>query len=120
MKISKHAIYAADEDDFETGFDDFDDEPMDDDEDIEDTLDGIADDIEDMQDDLDEIQEDDPNIEIDNNIDGHYIAECDKCHEIFISAVIESDQEIENIKGTCPVCGKESEQYLKWVIKKVE
>ncbi len=123
IKASSY-IYAAGEDDDE-GFivDDEDpgmDSDMDDDESMDDTLEGIADDIEDMQDDIDEIQEDDVNIETDNNIEGHYIAECDRCHGIFISAVTESDQIIESIKGKCPLCDKESEQFLKWVIKPVE
>jgi len=119
-------IYAADEDEgfdipdegggegFDEGGDFGEDEGMDD------TLEGIADDIEDMQDDLEEIQEDDVNIETENNIEDHYIAECDRCHGIFISAVTESDQVIESIKGRCPLCDKESEQFLKWVIKPID
>lgn len=121
---SSQPIYAADEDENE-GFtlDDDDagfDEEMEDDESMEDTLDGISDDIEDLQDDIDDIQEDDVSISTDNNIEGHYIAECDRCHGIFISAVTESDQELESIKGVCPLCDKESEQFLKWVIKPVD
>ena len=112
--LSSTAIKAADEDmgfedDFEAGFEDGD---------VEDTIDEVADNIEDLQDTVDEIQEDDVNIEVENNIEDHYIAECDKCHGIFISAVIESDQEIDHISGVCPLCQKESEQYLYWVIKK--
>lgn len=124
MHISKQRIYGAD-DDFET-FDDveeFDDVPADDgyeEDDLNDTLDGIAEDVEDMQDTIDEVTEDDENIEVDNNIDGHYIAECNKCGGIFISAVIESDQQVEKITGTCPLCEKESDQFLKWVVKAVE
>ena len=110
-------IMAAEEDD--QGFEDFDMLPDDDDA-IDDTLEGIADDIEDMQDTLDDIQEDDVNIDVDNNIENHYIAECDKCHGIFISAMIESDQAVEKISGVCPLCEKESDQYLKWVIKPIE
>ena len=105
-KKSKTRIYAADDDSFENfSFDDepsrggFDDE---DDDSLNDTLDGIADDIEDIRDDVNDIQEDDPDIDMDNNIENHYIAECDRCHGVFISAVIESDQ------------------LLKWVVKAVE
>lgn len=109
-------IYAADED--------FDNEMMDEDlldeDELDDTLDDMADNIEDMQDALDEIDEDDPDIEVDNNIADHYIAECDRCHGVFISAVIESDQQVDKISGICPLCDKESDQYLKWVVKSVE
>ena len=123
--IRKNRIVAADEDEgFDVpGADDMDagfDEDMGNDEGLDDTLEGIADDIEDMQDDIDEIQEDDVNIEMENNIEGHYIAECDRCKGIFISAVSESDQVIESIKGKCPLCDKESEQFLRWIIKPVE
>lgn len=76
----------------------------------------------------DEIESDDPydnpeeetNIEPDNNIAGHYIAECDRCHGVFISALVESDQQVEFLSGICPLCEKESDQYIKWVIKPVE
>ena len=118
MSVIKHKsrIVAADED----FGDDFGTEYMDEPSDVEDTIDDIADDIEDIQDDLDDIEEDDIHIEVENNIEDHYIAECDRCHGIFISAVIESDQVVENISGVCPLCEKESDQYLYWVIKKVE
>lgn len=109
MKINKHQrIVAADEDD-EMIADSF-----------EDTLDDIADSVEDIQDQVDDIQEDDIHIELDNNIEDHYIAECERCQGIFISAVIESDQEIEKISGICPLCEKETDQYLRWVIKSVD
>lgn len=71
----------------------------------------------------DEFEEDpetEPNIETDNNIAGHYIVECDRCHGIFISALMESDQVVETITGICPLCEKESDQYVKWVVKPVE
>lgn len=60
------------------------------------------------------------NIETDNNISGHYIVECNRCQGIFISALTESDQTVEFISGVCPLCEKESDQYIKWVIKPVE
>ena len=111
-------IVAADEADDFGGFDDgFDDEL---DEGMQDTLDDMADNIEDMQDDIEDIQEDDVDIDTDNNIDGHYIAECDRCHGIFISAMIQSDQEVDKITGICPLCDKESDQYLKWIVQAVE
>lgn len=94
-------------------YDDFDD-PQDD---FSDTLDDVADDVEDIQDAVDEVQEDDVNIDVDNNIAGHYIAECDGCKGIFISATIESDQEITKVTGICPLCDKETDQNLRWVIK---
>ncbi len=87
--------------------------------DIEETIDDLADDVEDIRDTIDEVQEDNINIELDNNITNHYIAECNDCHGIFISALAESDQEVESISGTCPLCDKETEQYLKWVIRDV-
>lgn len=64
--------------------------------------------------------EDSPSIETDNNIAGHYIAECNRCHGVFISALMESDQHVEFLSGVCPLCEKESDQYIKWVIKPVE
>lgn len=132
MKISaktvtkgKSRIVAADEDFQEVGAEresvDFGgDDFMEDDEAFDDTLDDIADSVEDMQDTLDEVQEDDVDIEVDNNVEGHLIAECDKCHGIFISAMVESDQEVDKISGICPLCDKESDQYFKWVIKAIE
>lgn len=99
------SVTAADgfEDDSENNFDD--------------QLDDMADNIDDMQDTLDEVTEDDPSIQVDNNITDHYIAECEKCHGVFISAVTESDQEVQSVTGVCPVCGKESEQLLKWIVR---
>lgn len=88
--------------------------------DIVDSIDDISDDIDDMRDSLEDLAEDDTNIEVDNNISNHYIAECDACKGIFISAVIESDQELDHITGVCPLCGKETDQYLYWVIKDVD
>lgn len=64
--------------------------------------------------------EEQPNIDTDNNIAGHYIVECNRCHGIFISALMESDQQVEFISGVCPLCEKESDQYIKWVVKPVE
>ncbi len=90
-----------------------------DDYDIEETIDDLADDVEDIQDTVDEVQEDDIDIELDNNIANHFIAECNNCQGIFISALTESDQEVESISGTCPLCDKETQQYLKWVIRDV-
>lgn len=108
-------ITAAEEDEFET-----DDLMYDEDEGLGDTLDDIADNVEDIQDSMDDVREDDIDIEVNNNIEGHYIAECNNCHGVFISAVVESDQEIDHVSGICPLCEKESEQYLKWIIKSVE
>ena len=62
-------------------------------------------------------EQDGSTIEIDNNIANHLIAECQNCHEIFISAMLASDQSIESINGVCPICNKDTEQFLKWIIK---
>lgn len=113
MKIHKR-IYAA-EDEF-----DITDDMIESTDGFEDTLDTLADNVQDVQDTVDEIQEDDTNIEIDNNIADHYIAECERCHGVFISAVIESDQDINSITGICPLCDHETTQDLKWIIKDVE
>lgn len=112
MKLSKNKkpvrsstrIYAADGDEY----------------DVVDTIDDLSDSIEDMQDAIDDVEEDDVDIELDNNIANHFIAECDSCHGVFISALAESDQEVEKITGICPLCDKETDQYLKWVIKSVK
>ena len=122
-KSIKSATITAADDDFESDDFNFDDEAVevtgDDEDSLSDQLDDIADNVEDIQDQVDEVEEDDIDIDIDNNISGHYIAECDKCHGIFISSVILSDQLLEKVTGTCPLCDKESDQYLKWVVKDV-
>lgn len=103
-------------DDF-SGFDEFDEfgDPAD----IADSVDDLADSVDELQDRIDETDPDEVNIDMDNNIDGHYIAECERCHGVFISAVVESDQVVDSISGICPLCEKETTQYLKWVIKAV-
>ncbi len=83
------------------------------------TFDDLEDTVDEVQDQLEDVEEDTVDIELDNNIDGHCIAECDNCHGVFISAVIESDQEIKTITGICPLCDKETEQELKWGIHKI-
>lgn len=116
-KTTKRYIKAAEaEDDEINNLPDFEDD-VDDADGIIDAIDTVADNIEDLQDTVDDMQEDEVDIAINNNIADHYIAECDKCGGIFISAVVESDQLVEYVSGTCPLCGKESEQYLKWIIK---
>lgn len=62
-------------------------------------------------------QQDGSTIEVDNNIVNHLIAECQNCHGIFISAMLASDQIIESINGVCPLCSKDTEQFLKWIVK---
>ena len=62
-------------------------------------------------------QQDGSSIDIDNNIANHLIAECQNCHGIFISAMIASDQAVESINGVCPLCNKNTEQFLKWIVK---
>lgn len=119
-------IKAAEED--EDPFSDmgFDDEPeagpepgMEEDLSPEDTIDDLTDTLDDLNDALDDFEEDDVDIEMDNNIADHLIAECDKCHNIFITSVIQSDQEVEKISGICPICDEESDQYIKWVVKEL-
>ena len=56
-------------------------------------------------------------IEVENNIANHLIAECQNCHGIFISAMIASDQPVESINGVCPLCNKDTEQSLLWIVK---
>ena len=87
------------------------------DDELMDTIDDISDSVEDIQDAVSEIDEDDVDIETDNNISNHYIAECERCHQVFISAMIESDEIVNKITGVCPLCDHETDQYLKWVIK---
>lgn len=111
IKASKY-IYAADDDEDIDMLEDSEDN-------IDDQLDQIADNIEDIQDTVDDVEEDDVSIDTENNIANHYIAECDNCHGVFITAVLQSDQEIEKISGICPICEKETDQYLNWVIKEV-
>lgn len=122
---NKRTITAAEGDD---EFDDLGGEPtpgevvLDDTDSVTDTVDELADTVDDIQDTLDDevYDEDEPNIEMDNNISGHYIAECERCHGVFISAVMESDQEIDKISGVCPLCDKDTDQHLKWVIKDID
>ena len=112
--MASERIVAAGEDDF----DDFEmDDASDESDGMMDAIDDVADAVEDVQDSVDDVQEDDVAIAMNNNISNHYIAECDKCYGVFISAVIESDQEIDHVSGVCPLCNKESNQYLKWIIK---
>ena len=105
MIIKKHRIVAADE------LNDFSDVE------ITEDIDDIADQITDVQDSLDDVEEDDITIDVENNIVNHYIAECDSCHGIFISAMVESDQVVEKISGVCPICEKETDQYLHWIVR---
>ena len=73
---------------------------------------------EDIKDDMGEDgKQDGSAIEMDNNITNHLVAECENCHGIFISAMLASDQVIESINGVCPLCNKDTEQSLKWIIK---
>ena len=74
--------------------------------------------IEEVEEDMgDEGKQDSSSIDIDNNITNHLVAECQNCHGIFISAMLASDQVIESINGVCPLCNKDTEQTLQWIIK---
>lgn len=118
MKITRKAVKSsvmAAEDDFEESsiFDVPEDmEEESDDADIEE-----SDDSDDDADIHEDFEEDDVAIDVDNNIVNHLIAECDNCRGIFISAMIASEQEVDSIKGICPLCNKETTQSLKWIIK---
>ena len=90
------------------------------DDNVTDAVDDLADAVEDIQYDLQDIQEDEVTIHSENNIEGHLIAECEKCTGIFISAMVKSDQKVDSITGVCPLCGKESIQKFKWVIDALE
>lgn len=112
-------IVAADEDNLM-----LDDEAVDilDNEEFDDSGDAIselADAVDDLQDSVDEIDQDDEGIEVENNIEDHYIAECDRCKGIFISAIKESEEPMEYVHGTCPLCQEETDQELKWIIRSV-
>ena len=123
IRASKHTprkpqrVMAADDDfdtmDFEGDIDGVDDG-------FRDTIEDVADSVQDIQDTVDETEEDEPNIEVENNIDDHYIAECEKCHGIFISAVVESDQDVQKVTGECPLCKEETDQYLRWIVRKLD
>lgn len=126
---NKQRIVAADDDDFDSMVDDSDeiiddgkdDTPeVNDDVSIQDTLEDMSDTLEDMQDDVDNMDPDLVDIELNNNIEDHYIAECSVCHGVFISAVVKSDAEIDNVHGTCPLCNREADQLLKWLIVKAD
>lgn len=111
-KLNKQRVVAANvfEDDADMDFGGADDE-------LATQLDDIQDQIEDVQDTVNDIEEDGVDIDIDNNITNHLIAECENCHEIFISAMVDSNQDVESISGVCPLCNKETTQQLKWIVK---
>lgn len=115
------SITAADDDIDIPGFDDEagEDVPEVDDSEFSSDIDDLSAQVDEIQDNLDDMVEDQPSIEIDNNISNHYIAECDSCHGIFISALIESDQKVDRISGTCPLCEKECDSIIKWVVKDI-
>lgn len=84
-------------------------------EDLEDAVDDFA---AEQEEDLGEDDEQDSTtIDVENNITNHLIAECENCHGIFISAMLASDQIIESINGVCPLCNKDTEQTLRWIVK---
>lgn len=107
---NKRRIYAADENIFA-------DEPEFTGPDLENESDTVEEEVV-GEDELGEDgQQDGTTIEIENNIFNHLIAECLNCHEIFISAMIGSDQPVESINGVCPICNKETEQVFIGIIK---
>lgn len=88
---------------------------------VSDAVDQMSDTLEDIQDTVDEISDSpqDTVLDMDNNIADHYIAECTRCHEVFISAVVASDTVVDSIQGECPLCHENTKQDLKWIIKDV-
>lgn len=103
-------VLAADLDDF----DDFEDA-----QDVKDAASDAAEALDDLQDAVDDISDApaDTILDMDNNIENHYIAECARCHEVFISAMTESDTEVESIEGECPCCHEQTKQELKWIVR---
>lgn len=87
--------------------------------DVAENIDDLANSVDELQDTVEEVEEEGTDIEIDNNIANHYIAECELCHGIFISAMVETDQKVRTVSGVCPLCNKESDQSLKWLIHSV-
>ena len=115
VKSARSYVKAADDEDMDFDVDEFGDS-----EGLSDAIDDVADNVEDIQDTIDDIKEDDVEIAVNNNIADHYIAECNRCNGIFISAVVDSDQVIDHVSGICPLCGKDTDQYLKWVIRNAD
>lgn len=94
-----------------------------------DDVDSMQDTVEDMSDTLDDIQDaiedtdtapSDTVLDMENNISDHYVAECERCHEVFISAVVESETPVDSVEGECPCCHEHTTQYLKWIIRDVK
>lgn len=108
-------VTAAVEDESDFAFD------VEDPDSMQDTLDDATDAIEDLQETVDQVDDAprDTVLDTENNIQDHYIAECCRCHEIFISAVVESDSPIESIEGECPCCHEQTKQELKWIVRDV-
>lgn len=88
---------------------------------MQDAVEDMSDTLEDIQDTMDEIDDapQDTVLNMRNNIENHYIAECDRCHDIFISAVQESDSPVESVEGECPCCHEHTKQRLKWIVRDV-
>lgn len=86
---------------------------------LNDTMEDVSDTLDDIQDAIDD-EDDGPHdtvFDVKNNIENHYIAECQRCHDIFISAVVESDSPVTSIEGECPCCHYETKQELKWIVR---
>lgn len=114
VQVASQPIMAADDDDPFAVDDDADEADFSDTENISD---GEDDSLDEDDTDDEEPSQDVVDIDTDNNIEGHYIAECSKCHGIFISPVIKSDQPIDEIQGVCPLCHGTTSQKLKWIIE---
>lgn len=129
--LKHRSVMAAEEDEFDApNFDDteddFNDAEFEDEEVVEedvdpdtliDSINNIQKAIEDVREQIEDVEQDDIDIAMNNNITDHYIAECDRCKGVFISAVSATDTPVESVTGQCPLCKKETTQYLNWIIK---
>lgn len=86
---------------------------------VSDAVDKASDAVEDMEEAVSNLSDtpEDTILNIENNIENHYIAECKRCHEVFISAVVESESDVDAVNGECPCCHEETEQELKWIVR---
>lgn len=88
---------------------------------MKDAVEDMSDTLDDVQDALENVDEgpQDAILDMENNISDHYIAECDRCHEVFISAVVESETPMDSVEGECPCCHEHTTQRLKWIVRNV-
>lgn len=99
--------------------DDMDFDSLEDAQNVQDAAEDASNALNDLQDAVDDLSDapTDSILDMDNNIENHYIAECCRCHEVFISAVTESDSQVDSIEGECPCCHESTKQDLKWIVR---